>query len=149
MHMTYCNLRSGPGWQVRSGKPGPGQTRFFADRKHGGTEAARAAAESLMEKARPFAPPPKPRPARPENETHVPGIRVRLRRHAAHGAVYRFLAVSYVDQRGRPRCTSISLEAHGIADAIERALELRGLQGHARDEARAAVLQVCRNGSQR
>jgi hypothetical protein len=147
MHMTYCIPKPGfhsGGWQVRSGLPGPGQTRFFADGKHGGKDAAREAAALFMLLRRPFPEIANGHAWRPENATGVPGIRVRLHQDSrVHASVYRSLFVSYTDRLGYRHNTKISLDKHGIDDAVKRALDLRGLKGQARAEARAAVLAAC------
>ncbi len=77
MHMTYCKpTRAGRisgGYQVRSGQPGRGQSRFFADKKHGGKDDARRAAAVFMLQIAPLAPPRKRGPDK-RSKSKVAGV---------------------------------------------------------------------------
>jgi hypothetical protein len=150
LHLTYCIPKPGRhsgGFQVRSGKRGAGQTRFFADRKHGGKAAARAAAEAFLEAAKPYAPPPaKPTPSK-RNKSGVLGVRVVRVKHSNNGMSYLTLVVSYKDAKSKHHITSISLNKWGVNDGIERAIKLRGLAGADADDARLQLVATCGKGT--
>lgn len=118
------------GWQVRLGE---GRTRFFADRKYGGTEEAEREARLLAAQVPTTK---KARAVQSNNRSRIPGIRPCYRTYS-HKA-YLYIQVSWSEPKKeydyskrkhvmRPRAcsTAFSVAKYGPLGAVERALVLR------------------------
>ena len=116
------------GYQLRADGCGPGTTRFFASKKHGGAEEARKAAQAMATKLK--LPETGPRGGSPEGRV------TRLSRTGAAG--FRFvwgqgtgdsvsLAVvaTWTDKAGTSHSTSYSVERNGLGGALDKALAAR------------------------
>ena len=122
------------GWQVRVGPVGPDQvTSFFADRKHGGVEAAGRAADAAMGAMAQGAPAERPRhgarsKAQSNNTSGIIGIRPVYRRgkygKAKSKSLYLYMQVSW-SEHGTPCCSAFSAHKHGVLGAVEMALTRR------------------------
>ncbi len=146
MHLTYCHPKPGRksgGYQVRSGKPGPGQSRFFADKKLGGKDQARAQAEAFMLAVLPSAPPRVDRKTlvTKRNQSGVPGVRFGWVK-GADRMFYRVVYVTWHDARGLAHNTSVSLNKWGVEPGLQRALELRRMPQEDRPAALKQLLAL-------
>ena len=139
MHKTYCRYKTGSsGYQVRSGKPGPGQSVFFADSKFGGRDAAEKAADKFMREARPHEPARAKRKLLDTNNTGVSGVQYVLTENRG-GTISRALKLFRSGAR-----TSVSLERHGMHAAIDVAIAFRRLKGDEADDARKTLVRALR-----
>jgi hypothetical protein len=118
MHICYIAGEGDGGYQVRVGRGGPGQTRFFAVRKHGGFRNALRAAERF---AYEFAKQHPPR-LNANNRSGVAGMHVEWRISPPTGNVYPYLAGYRCDARGTRRSFSYSIDRHGLEGAVRKAL---------------------------
>jgi len=143
MHLTYCIPKPGRhsgGYQVRSGRPGPGQTRFFADKKLGGKTKARAQAEAFMLAVLPHAPKHVDRRTliTKRNTSGVPGVWLAWV-EGANRMLYQHVFVTWQDKRGKTHNGSVSLNKWGVEPGLQRALARRGLPA---DEVPAALKKL-------
>jgi hypothetical protein len=119
VHICYIAAHGG-GYQIRTGRAGPGQTRFFAVRKHGGhLNALQAAARCALELHNRH--PPR---LNVNNRSRMRGVRVEWRVSKQTGNVYPYLAGRWRESRGKWRCFAYSIERHGLEGAVRRALAL-------------------------
>jgi hypothetical protein len=139
VHKAYCRYKTGSsGYQVRSGKPGPGQSVFFADSKFGGRDGSKKAADAFMTAARPHEPAKPPRVPLATNNTGVSGVQYVLIENPG-GTISRLLKLYRTGAR-----TSVSLERHGMHEAIDIAIQFRKLKGQDADEARKMLVRALR-----
>lgn len=140
------------GFQLRLGKGGRGDTKFFAVKKHGGEAKARSAARRLAISLG------SPKPAKrggsavgrllKTSKTDAPGIRFVWLDNAAGPALT--IVGTWVDKDGRPRERKRSVERHGLEGALDQIIALRVSAGAPKPD-RVALLkklrQVYRTGA--
>lgn len=133
------------GYQLRMGTGGPGNTKFVASKKHGGSDEARRAVEQLARELG------SPMPARAggsvtglllkSSATRVAGVRF-IWTPTASTPVLRVIA-SWIDNKGRARNTSYSVERNGLDSALDKAIKARTSAG-APPPDRDALLRMLR-----
>lgn len=124
--VARCNSPSGGGgWQLRLGAGGAGRTKFFADGRHGGSDAAKLAAEEQRRAAlaHPNFQPPQQVPSK-HNTSGVRGVRF-IWRSSRTGWAYLYVDVMWRTKNGMRR-TCYSLNKNGAEGAIRMALAKRG-----------------------
>lgn len=119
------------GYQLRVDGGGPGNTKFFAAKKHGGPLKARLAAEEMIRSL--GLPKPQKRGGSEQGRvtktsaTGAAGIRF----HWTAGELAPVLRViaSWIDKRGKARNTSYSVERNGLDGALDKAIAARTSAG--------------------
>lgn len=119
------------GWQVRVYRFGKTFSKLFSDRKHGGRDAARAAALAYRDglEGDVAALPETPRPRRlvrafPDGRDGATGV-ARAIKHDRRGLAHEVYTVSWNPSPGVARGTSFSIRRYGEAEAFRRACALR------------------------
>ena len=104
------------GWQVRARRDGKRLSKFFADAKHGGRDAALGAAKVFRDDllATMSDTPKKPRKA--WSNTGVVGLSVREKTDGAKPKLY--VQLNWVDATGKRRAASFSVEKWGLRRAL-------------------------------
>lgn len=131
------------GLQVRVGQ-GPGQTKYLAYRKHGGTAATRRLAtkiEGELEAKYGKRQSSKAGRKMSNNQSGIPGLRFEWRQYSDQ-YVYLYLTGSYQDKNGHPRAFAYSVDRHGFDEVLRRGLRIRQQHGApemAFEEAKAAI----------
>jgi hypothetical protein len=117
------------GWQVRVYRGGKALSRLFSDTRHGGPDAAYAAAVAFRAEMEAAAPPPPP-PARRLfsgnrlNQTGVTGVSRTVKRDA-RGRPHEVYSVTWSPEPGKSRSTSYSIRRWGEDTAFRLACQKR------------------------
>lgn len=125
-YVKRIDRRSSPGWQVRI-PPSAGTkgfTKFFADRKHGGQEDAKAAASAFIEGNPGLLPVPQPRRRnRPpqKSSSEVVGVHYRVGANPNDGA----WRATWKGSDGYPTVKSFSARKYGYETAYGMAVRIR------------------------
>lgn len=133
------------GYQLRADGCGPGATRFFASKKHGGAEEARKAAQAMAAKLK--LPETAPRGGSPEgrvtrlSRTGAAGIRFVWTQGSTDSASLAVVA-TWTDKDGRPHSTSYSVERNGLGGALDKALAARTSCGAPAPSRRALLVKL-------
>jgi len=122
------DARSTHGWQVRIYHTH--HTKFFSDRRYGGTDAARTAArhyhETYMQQHPADSARSGPRPRRQSNNTSgINGVHYSFTRWHNERERRWYWAASYRNERGEPRNRRFYVQTHGFDGAKKLAIAFR------------------------
>jgi hypothetical protein len=131
------------GWQLRVHRHGTTRSRFFSDAKHGGADAARAAAAAhepaFVAEVDAAAPGPLRRlHTRSASPDAAAGI-IRTAKRDRRGIPHEVYSVTWRPAPGVAKCTSFSIPRYGEHEAFRRACALRWEQMKAIHGSRYAV----------
>ena len=105
------------GWQVRARRDGKRLSKFFADAKHDGREAALDAAMAYRDDLlASMVPPDDPKPRKAWSNTGVVGLSVREKDEAGKTKLY--IQLNWVNAAGKRRAGSYSVEKWGFRRAL-------------------------------
>ena len=104
------------GWQVRHRVDGKRLSKFFADGRHDGREAALEAAIAYRDRLFAELPTPEPKPRRAWSNTGVVGLSVREKSASDPPRLY--VQLNWMDAGGRRKASSYSVEKWGLRRAL-------------------------------
>ncbi|MDT0632693.1 hypothetical protein RQM47_14415 [Rubrivirga sp. S365] len=105
------------GWQVRARRDGTRLSKFFADAKHGGRDAALDAAMTYRDDLlASITPPDDPKPRKAWSNTGVVGLSVREKTEGDKTKLY--VQLNWVNAAGKRRAGSYSVEKWGFRRAL-------------------------------
>jgi len=104
------------GWQVRARRDGKRLSKFFADAKHDGAEAALEAAIAHRDRLLASLPDAPEKPRKAWSNTGVVGLSVREKEDG--GAAKLYVQLNWVDMEGKRKAGSYSVEKWGLRRAL-------------------------------
>ena len=104
------------GWQVRARRDGKRLSKFFADAKHDGRDAALAAAKAYRDQLLSDMPDAPQKPRKAWSNTGVVGLSVREKAEGAKPRLY--VQLNWVDADKKRRAASYSVEKWGLRRAL-------------------------------
>ena len=104
------------GWQVRARRDGKRLSKFFADARHDGRDAALAAAKAYRDQLLSDMPDTPQKPRKAWSNTGVVGLSVREKDEGSKPRLY--VQLNWIDADGKRRAASYSVEKWGLRRAL-------------------------------
>lgn len=113
---SYPRRHPTHGWQVRARRDGKRLSKFFADAKHDGREAALEAAMTYRDRLLSSLPDEPSKPRKAWSNTGVVGLSVREKEESTRAKLY--VQLNWINATGKRRAASYSVEKWGLRRAL-------------------------------
>ena len=113
---SYPRRHPTHGWQVRARRDGKRLSKFFADAKHDGKEAALEAAMTYRDRLLASLPDEPTKPRKAWSNTGVVGLSVREKEDGTRSKLY--VQLNWINAVGKRRAASYSVEKWGLRRAL-------------------------------